>query len=62
MNKMNNIVSMRENRKIIIGVDGGVNMNTISTVFATKIDVAVVGSGLFKAQDIIHRYQKLLNA
>ena len=62
LNKMKNIVSMRENRKIIIGVDGGINMNTISKVFATKIDVAIVGSGLFKAQDIIQRYQKLLNA
>ena len=62
LNKMKNIVSMRKNRKIIIGVDGGVNLNTISTVFATKIDVAIVGSGLFKAQDIICRYQELLNA
>ncbi len=62
LNKMKNIVSMRENRKIIIGVDGGVNMNTISRVFATKIDVAIVGSGLFKAQDVIQRYQELLNA
>ena len=62
LNKMKNIVYMCENRKIIIGVDGGVNMNTISTVFATKIDVAIVGSGLFKSQDIIQRYQELLNA
>ena len=62
LNKMKNIVSMCENRKIIIGVDGGVNMNTISTVFATKIDVAIVGSGLFKSQDINQRYQELLNA
>ena len=62
LNKMKNLVYMRENRKIIIGVDGGVNMNTISTVFATKIDVAIVGSGLFKSQDIIQRYQELLNA
>ena len=62
LNKMKNIVSMRENRNIIIGVDGGVNMNTISTIFSTKIDVAIVGSGLFKAQDVIQRYQELLNA
>ena len=45
-----------------VGVDGGVNMNTISSVFATKIDVAIVGSGLFKAQDIIKRYHELLIA
>ena len=62
LSKMKNIVSMRKDRKIIIGVDGGVNINTIAKVFATKIDVAIVGSGLFKAQDIIQRYQELLNA
>ena len=62
LNKMNNIVSMRENRKIIIGVDGGVNMSTISMVFATNIDIAIVGSGLFNTQDVILRYQELMNA
>ena len=62
LNKMKNIVSMRENRKIIIGVDGGVNIKTISTVFATNIDVAIVGSGLFNAQNIIQRYKDLMNA
>ena len=46
----------------MIGVDGGVNMNTISTVFATNIDVAIVGSGLFKSPDVIKRYQELMNA
>ena len=62
LNKMKNIVSMRENRKIIIGVDGGVNMSTISMVFATNIDIAIVGSGLFNTQDVILRYQELMNA
>lgn len=62
LNKMKNIVSMREDREILIGVDGGVNMKTISKVFATNIDVAIVGSGLFKTQDISQRYQELLNA
>ena len=62
LNKMKNIVSMRKDRKIIIGVDGGVNINTIATVFGTNIDVAIVGSGLFKAHDIIQRYQELMDA
>ena len=62
LNKMKNIVSMRADRKIIIGVDGGVNVNTIATVFETNIDVAIVGSGLFNTQDVILRYQELLNA
>ena len=61
LNKMKNIVSMRDNRRIMIGVDGGVNMKTISRVFATKIDVAIVGSGLLRAEDVIKRYQELLN-
>ena len=62
LSKMKNIVSMRGERKIIIGVDGGVNLNTISTVFSTNIDVAIVGSGLFNAHDVIQRYQALINA
>ena len=62
LNKMKNIVSMRADREIIIAVDGGVNMNTISTVFATNIDVAIVGSGLFKSQDVTKRFQELMNA
>ena len=62
LNKMKNIVSMRADRNIIIGVDGGVNVNTISAVFSTNIDVAIVGSGIFKSSDIYKRYRELMNA
>ena len=62
LHKMKNIVTMRGDRKITIGVDGGVNISTISAVFATNIDIAIVGSGIFEAQDINLRYQKLLSA
>ena len=62
IDKMKNIVSMRADRNIVIGVDGGVNMQTISEVFATNIDVAIVGSGLFMAHDVHHRYNELMNA
>ena len=62
LNKMKNIVSMRGDRNIIIAADGGINLSTISTVFSTKIDIAIVGSGLFKAQNINKRYQELKNA
>ena len=62
LRKMEHIVSMRGDREIIIAVDGGANMKTISTVFATNIDVAIIGSGLFKAQDVIQRYQELMYA
>ena len=59
--KMENIVKMREDRNIVIGVDGGVNLDTISQVYKTGIDVTIVGSGLFKSDDIIQRFQDLLN-
>ena len=47
--------------KIIIGVDGGVNLKTISKVYDTGIDVTVVGSGLYKADDIVGRFKELEN-
>ena len=62
LSKMKNIVSMRKERKIIIGVDGGVNMKTISMVYETNIDVTIIGSGLFNTHDVNQRYQELMNA
>ena len=62
LEKINSINVMRMDKNIIIGVDGGVNINTISTVFKNNIDVAIVGSGLFKTKDLNQRYQELMNA
>ena len=62
LNKMNNIIAFRNKRNIIIGVDGGVNLNTIAKVYSTNIDIAIVGSGLFNAPNIGQRYQDLMNA
>ena len=62
LNKMKNIVSLRADRKIIIGVDGGINLKTISSVFATNIDISIIGSGLFHTTDIIQRFRELTNA
>jgi len=61
LDKMRNIVEMRGNKEILIGVDGGVNVSTISSVYDTCIDIVVVGSGLYKAEDIEERYNQLLN-
>ena len=47
-------------RKILLGVDGGVNINTIDYVYSTNIDVAIVGSGLYGAKDIKKRYNQLI--
>ena len=61
LDKMRNIVSMRGNKNFLIGVDGGVNLKTIDKVYGTGIDIVVVGSGLYKAQDVQERYNQLLN-
>ena len=47
--------------KITIGVDGGVNLSTIDRVYDTGVDVTVVGSGLYKADNIIDRFKELEN-
>ena len=47
--------------KITIGVDGGVNLKTIDRVYDTGIDVTIVGSGLYKAENIIDRFKELEN-
>ena len=58
---MKRLVDLREDRKILIGVDGGVNLKTIDRVYDTGVDVTVVGSGLYKAENIEKTYLKLIN-
>ena len=62
LDKMKNIVHMRENRDITIAVDGGVNLETISKVYETGIDVTIVGSDLFRAKIVFQRFKDLLDA
>ena len=63
--KMKNINDLCINKgrrnNIIIGVDGGVNLSTIKKVYDTGIDVTIVGSGLYKADNIIERFGELKN-
>ena len=65
LDKMNAIHNMCINNKcrekIQLGVDGGVNVNTIDKVYSTGIDITIVGSGLYKAPDIPKRYIELIN-
>ena len=60
LDKMIEIVGMRGSKDIVIGVDGGVNINTIDKVYETGIDVTIVGSGLYNAKDIKNRYNQLM--
>ena len=62
LDKMINIVKIRGDSEITIGVDGGVNLSTIAEVYKTGVDVTIVGSGLFKAENVSTRFQDLLNA
>ena len=61
LDKMRNIVDMRQDRDILVGVDGGVNIKTIRSVYETGVDVTIVGSGLYKASNIEERYESLLS-
>ena len=45
---------------ILIGVDGGVNIKTIDRVYDTGIDITIVGSGLYGAENINERYKQLM--
>jgi len=49
------------NTDILLGVDGGVNLSTIDKVYATGINITIVGSGLFKADNISVRYKELMD-
>ena len=62
LNKMINVVKMTKKLDITIAVDGGVNIDTINDVYKTGIDIVIVGSGLFNANNIKKRYNDLLNA
>jgi len=58
---METLVKMRAGRDILIGVDGGVNLKTIRKVYETGIDITIVGSGIYKADNISTRFNELMN-
>lgn len=61
LDSMRELVKLRGNRKYLIGVDGGVNTSTIDKVYETGIDITIVGSGLFGADNFQSRYTELVN-
>ena len=60
INSMKYLKSSTENHDILIGVDGGVNLKTIDKVYSTGIDITIVGSGLYGAENIKDRYKRLI--
>ena len=60
LESMKRLDELRGDRDILIGVDGGVNLKTISRVYDTGVDVTIVGSGLYKAPDIKERFDELM--
>ena len=61
LDKMRELAELSNKLNFIIGVDGGVNLNTIDKVYDTGIDITIVGSGLYKADNINDRFSQLMN-
>ena len=60
LNKMKELSILADKYGFIVGVDGGVNMRTIDRVYETGVDVTIVGSGLYKTEDIPKRFNELM--
>ena len=60
LQKMEYLANLSTEKKFIVGVDGGVNLSTIDKVYETGIDVTIVGSGLYKAEDVPARFDELM--
>ena len=59
LTNMVHAVQARSNGNYLVAVDGGVNLTTVKQVFDTGVDMAIVGSGLFGADDIPARLKEL---
>ncbi len=60
LEKMKKLSSLSLKYDFIVGVDGGVNLNTINKVYETGVDVTIVGSGLYKTDNINKRFNDLM--
>ena len=61
LESMEKLVHETKNHKITLAVDGGVNLDTIDKIYETGIDVTIVGSALYGANDVKKRYFDLIN-
>ena len=60
LKKMQLLSALSEKYNFIVGVDGGVNLTTIDKVYETGVDVTIVGSGLYKTDNINTRFNELM--
>jgi len=60
LDKIKSLSTLCQDRSILIGVDGGINLSTIDRVYEHGADVTIVGSGLFQSNDIQKRFNELL--
>ena len=60
LEKMKKLSSLSLKYDFIVGVDGGVNLNTNNKVYETGVDVTIVGSGLYKSDNINKRFNDLM--
>ena len=60
LKSMKYLSKLKNEFDFIIGVDGGVNLKTIDAVYKTGIDVTIVGSALYGADDIPNRFKQLM--
>ena len=60
LEKIKVLSELSEKFNFLLGVDGGVNLNTIDSVYDAGADITIVGSALYKATDIPERYNELM--
>ena len=58
---MKSLAMLTKDRDILIGVDGGVNLDTIDEIYKTGIDITIIGSALYGAKNIEKRYFDLID-
>ena len=59
--KMKKLSNLSDKYNFVIGVDGGVNLSTIDSVYDAGADITIVGSGLYGAPSINQRFNQLMN-
>ena len=61
LEKMEQLSRLSKEHNFVVGVDGGVNLGTIDKVYETGVDITIVGSGIYKAEDVPNRFNELMN-